>query len=922
MKKRKLLSVLLTLVLVLGLLPTAVLAAGSGDGVPINETNFPDANFRQYVSEHCDSNKDGTLSAAEIAQVEEFKIPGTWDNAIADLKGIEYFTSLTSLECPNNQLTSLDVSKNTSLTFLNCSDNQLTSLDVTSNTSLTCLDCSINPVTTLDLSKNTALTSLDCRYTQMTTLDLSRNTALSSLDCSHSSDLTALDLSNNTSLISLYCRYTQMTALDLSKNTALIYLNCSDNQLTALDVSNNPALSTLCCSDNQLTTLDLSGNTSLIELYCSGNQLNTLDASRNVALTNLDCSSNQLNALDVSKNTALANLDCSDNQLTALDVSNATLCKLNCTYNQLTSLDVSKNVALTNLDCSTNHLNVLDVSKNTALTNLDCSANQLNALDVHSNTSLSSLDCHYNQLGTLDISKNVTLTNLDCSFNRLNTLDIGKNTALTNLNCSSNQLTALDVSNNTRLVNFACSGNHLTALDLSHNKELFYPYFNGNKRVVAADLPIADLPGFDIGKVSNVQGGSFDNGVVHFNDGSTKITYTYDTGYTDSAQFTLVMQHEHVYSDKWTCINGESHAHRCIFDGCDAMIDRAPCIFGDRIIEEATCTKQGSMYVMCPICGHKEYVRWFPATGHTMTHYPAKAATVSADGNMEYWACASCGKLFSDADGNTEVTAADVMIPRLPAPVTPNKPAVDVKSGTAAMVRPALPETATEAQQEAAQQAYEAVAAPGAVQETGLASAVTVAAKENGDVTVNTGKEQLLFTKETLESTAAKYHLTAPEVVAKPYLQVQVKDAEVTDGNITALTYDVSPFVTVIMTEGGTSVLLGNGPVLVKDQTVTITLTLPENFVVPEGHKIQVLHTKDDGTEYTYDATLDGNKVTFENPNGFSTFTVKSAPVASTTAPQTGDSTNVSLYLGLMVMAVLGMGIVFPVRRAHSKHKA
>ena len=38
----------------------------------INETNFPDANFRTYVSRSFDSNSDGTLSDEEIAEFLEF----------------------------------------------------------------------------------------------------------------------------------------------------------------------------------------------------------------------------------------------------------------------------------------------------------------------------------------------------------------------------------------------------------------------------------------------------------------------------------------------------------------------------------------------------------------------------------------------------------------------------------------------------------------------------------------------------------------------------------------------------------------------------------------------------------------------------------------------------------------------------------
>lgn len=65
--------------------------------------------------------------------------------AITSLQGIEFFSALTWLECGENQLTSLDVSKNTALTRLNCWYNQLISLDISKNTSLTSLSCSFNP---------------------------------------------------------------------------------------------------------------------------------------------------------------------------------------------------------------------------------------------------------------------------------------------------------------------------------------------------------------------------------------------------------------------------------------------------------------------------------------------------------------------------------------------------------------------------------------------------------------------------------------------------------------------------------------------------------------------------------------------------------------------------------------------------------
>ena len=255
-------------------------------GVAIDDTNFPDANFRTVV-ENFDTNKDSSLSDTEIAAVEEIDCSR---KGITNLKGIEYFTALRLLKCNRNQLTTLDVDKNTALEKLYCSNNKLTSLDVSKNISLTELECDYNQLTSLDVSKNTALTHLDCQNNKLISLDVSKNTALNKM----------------------WCRENQLTALDVSKNTALKGLWCGKNQLTALDVSKNIALIALKCHKNQLTSLDVDKNTALETLYCYSNQLTSLDVSKNTALTNLYCSLNQLTALDVS-NTNMVYLDCDDN---------------------------------------------------------------------------------------------------------------------------------------------------------------------------------------------------------------------------------------------------------------------------------------------------------------------------------------------------------------------------------------------------------------------------------------------------------------------------------------------------------------------------------------------------------------------------------------------------------------------------------
>ena len=277
--KKKLLSILLCLVMVVGLLPTAAFAAGY---VEINETNFPDAKFRSFVKENLDKNNDGILDAMEIAAV---KMIEANNMGIKSLEGVGFFTALETLKCWDNELTGLDLSKNTALKDLQCSNSKLQSLDLSQNPNLTQLYCGENPLTTLDLSKNAKLKVLDCsgfanRRTKLTELDLSQNTALESLDCSRN-ELKQLNVSGCTELEKLSCSSNQLTTLDVSKNVNLTFLNCGSNQLTALDVSNNPKLKDLSCGYNSLTLLDLSKNPELEILSCRKNGFTSLDLDAN-----------------------------------------------------------------------------------------------------------------------------------------------------------------------------------------------------------------------------------------------------------------------------------------------------------------------------------------------------------------------------------------------------------------------------------------------------------------------------------------------------------------------------------------------------------------------------------------------------------------------------------------------------------------
>ena len=247
-------------------------------GVTIDNTNFPDANFRTVVKKF-DTNQDSSLSDTEIAAVKKINCS---NKGITNLKGIEYFTSLNILWCTDNQLTALDVSENTALTKLNCCFNKLTSLDVSKNTALTELYCNDNQLTSLDVSKNTALISLSCVCNQLTSLDVSKNTALTKLNCSINK-LTALDVSKNMALTELYCNDNQLTSLDLSNTNIMNDPNCGNN-IYQIVVDNDPTFDLSILPGNFVVAnaSDWSGGT------VSGNML-TVDSGKDTVTYKYDC---------------------------------------------------------------------------------------------------------------------------------------------------------------------------------------------------------------------------------------------------------------------------------------------------------------------------------------------------------------------------------------------------------------------------------------------------------------------------------------------------------------------------------------------------------------------------------------------------------------------------------------------------------
>ena len=540
-KRTRLVSALLTLAMVFTFLPFSAFAANTAStGIAFDSLDFalkfPDAVFRSFLIDYCDTNNDGKLDV----DIKSMTIPASY--AIKRLKGIEFFEDLEKLDCHGIGLTTLNVGKNFKLKELDCSGNQLKDYLPILSSGLKKLNCSNNKLTHMNLGSlyGLNLEEVDCSNNEITNIVMDSVGELVKFDCSNN-DLMTLDVSQCFKLKELNCSGNQLMELDVSSQTQLKQLDCSNNKLTELNVKQNGGLTSLICNDNQLTTLDLSQNHSLSKLNCAKNRLACLDVTgisgtiiadgnrRPIAVrTDGTFDLNTLPGFDVSKATDWNGGSVFDKTLRVNAGADEVSYQYNCgdgvnrTFIFETSLPINEknfpdanfrkyikgNIAggrdvltveerskvkiininkkdisdlkgieafpnLTELDCGNNSIQKLDLRQNPMLITLKCNKNQLTQLDLSKNPDIDYLNCSENQLEQLDVS-HLKLEYLYCSHNDLEQLDVKNSKWLRELDCSKNELTVLDVdvTHKPNLVRVECQNNQLTSLILGQNKLL------------------------------------------------------------------------------------------------------------------------------------------------------------------------------------------------------------------------------------------------------------------------------------------------------------------------------------------------------------------------------------------------------------------------------------------------------------------
>jgi len=256
--------------------------------IPINEKNFKDAIFRHYIETSIDADKNGALSSTEMAAVRNIDLK--LYPQIAYLNGIEYFTELTRLNCPNlRQLSSVNLAQNNQLKEINCDNTGIRNLTISNLKNLETLSCKNTKIKNLAFPTPCKLKNVDCSGTEITKLKVGGLDKLENVVCS-STNITELDLQNNMMLESLICTNSPLDTLLLPNNGILNKFDISNTNLKGMDLnkSTQGADSSELVMSTNLAWLD-TGNSNNLSIRAGEIGVDS-DNYRNFTGDTIDCS--------------------------------------------------------------------------------------------------------------------------------------------------------------------------------------------------------------------------------------------------------------------------------------------------------------------------------------------------------------------------------------------------------------------------------------------------------------------------------------------------------------------------------------------------------------------------------------------------------------------------------------------------------
>ena len=448
--------------------------------VAINATNFPDQTFRDYVLNSFDSDGDEKLSDEERAAVTSIGLGG-----IANAKGVEHFTELTSINIYSGTYKTINLASCTKLeTVALNSNNKLTTVTWPADkSSITCLDFDDTSVSSFPLSDFTSLQTL---YLQRCTswgetLDISNLSALQNVYITESSIVDVIAKGGTISHVNVNGTE-KVKTLDISDDSSSDYIGISGWSALETLIAKNITQSTSFNCDNKdnLVSADLTGSSSLESINLSTNpklqsvNLTGCSGAREIYLYR----DSQLTSVTwPSDKSSITYLDFDDTSVSSFPLSDftslQTLYMQRCT-NWGETLDISNLASLQNVYITES--SIVDViAKGGTISHVNVSGTeQVKTLDISDDPTSENIGVS-NWLGleTL-IAKNLSnATYMDCAVNgNLVSVDFTGSTSLQSISLYSNpKLTTVTLTGNTSLQNiYLYSNPNLTTVTWPSDK--------------------------------------------------------------------------------------------------------------------------------------------------------------------------------------------------------------------------------------------------------------------------------------------------------------------------------------------------------------------------------------------------------------------------------------------------------------------
>ena len=253
--------------------------------VAIDETNFPDENFRSWVLSQT-YGADGVLTQSEATNVRQINVT---DKSIKRLKGIEYFTAITILECSKNQIKGADMDElveclpsGSSSRYMNVINNMneqnvMTTTQVAAAKAkgwISYYNAGRDGWKEYAGSEPEPEPGPDSTSVVINAINFpDANFRSYLLEQSYGSDgvITVDEIAGITDLSLSGKNIETLEGIRYFKELTSLY--CDNNKLTSLNVSACKKLNALLCNQNNLTSLNVSGCSELYWFYIYQNQI-------------------------------------------------------------------------------------------------------------------------------------------------------------------------------------------------------------------------------------------------------------------------------------------------------------------------------------------------------------------------------------------------------------------------------------------------------------------------------------------------------------------------------------------------------------------------------------------------------------------------------------------------------------------------